>query len=172
MWPPHFVFDIGIARGEQRLTKMPGAAEEKRNNPCRAYAQMKYLKHVFPLLLAACSIDPAATNDNAGLGTSKLATQLKYSMFLGETAVDRTIADLVNVPRVLDAADRRAALNEFGFTCPAPPAAVCTYDGSAKSVIVSADRKDTQKFTTKVHIQARLENHGVDINSRLQKIDF
>ena len=133
---------------------------------------MKYLKHIFPLILTACAIDPAATNDYAGLGTSKLATQLKYSIFLGETAVDRTISDLVNVPQVLNAPDPRTALNELGFTCPAPPVAVCSYDGSAKSVIVSADRKDTRKFTTKVHIQALLESHGVEIKSQLQKINF
>jgi hypothetical protein len=133
---------------------------------------MKYLKYVFPLILAACAIDPAAIDDYTGLGTSKLAMRLRYSIFLGETAVDRSISDMVNVPQVLNAPDPRSALQELGFTCPAAPSAVCSYDGSAKSVITSADRKDTQKFTTKVHIQASLESHSIKIRSRLDKASF
>ena len=133
---------------------------------------MKYLTYVFLLLLAACAIDPAATNDYAGLGTSKLATQLKYSMFLGEAAVDRTISDLVNVPAVLNTPDPRMALAKLGFICQPPTNASCSYDGSAISVIVSADRKDIQKFTTTVHLQAMLESHAVKIKSQLKKVYF
>jgi hypothetical protein len=133
---------------------------------------MKYLKYIFPLILAACAIDPAATDDYTGLGTSKLATRLRYSIFLGETAVDQSISDMVNVPQVLNAPDPRSALEELGFTCPAAPAAVCSYDGSAKSVITSADRKNTQKFTTRVHVQALLESRAIKIRSRVEKVDF
>jgi hypothetical protein len=133
---------------------------------------MKYLKYGFPLILATCAIDPAVIDDYTGLGTSKLAMRLRYSIFLGETAVDRSISDMVNVPQVLNAPDPRSALQELGFTCPAPPAAVCSYDGSAKSVITSADRKNTQKFTTKVHIQALLESRSINIRSRLEKVSF
>lgn len=71
---------------------------------------MKYLKYVFPLILAACAIDPAATDDCTGLGTSTLAMRLRYSIFLGETAVDQSISDMVNVPQVLNAPDPRSAL--------------------------------------------------------------
>lgn len=133
---------------------------------------MKYLKYVFPLVLAACAIDPTAIDDYTGLGASKLAARLKYSMFLGETAVDQAISDMVDVPQVLNAPDRRTALGELGFTCPAPPAAVCSYDGSAKSVITSADQNDTQKFTTKVHIRALLETRAIKIRSRVEKVNF
>jgi hypothetical protein len=133
---------------------------------------MKYLKYVLPLVLAACAIDPTATDDYTGLGTSKLAMRLRYSIFLGETAVDQSISDIVNVHQILSARDPRTALEELGFTCPAPPAAVCSYDGSAKSVITSADRRDTQKFTTEVHIQALLESHSIKIRSRIEKVNF
>jgi hypothetical protein len=133
---------------------------------------MKYLKYVFPPILTACAIDPAAIDDYTGLGTSKLATRLRYSIFLGETAVDQAISDMVNVPQVLNALDPRTALVGLGFTCPAPPGAVCSYDGSAKSVITSADRNDTQKFTTKVHIQALLESRAIKIRGRVEKVNF
>ncbi|WP_413345817.1 hypothetical protein [Massilia sp. CT11-108] len=68
--------------------------------------------------------------------------------------------------------DRRKALEELGFICPSATDTPCSYDGSAKSTIVSADRKDTTRFVTKVHIQARLSDRVVKVESHISKTDF
>ncbi|MFS2133483.1 hypothetical protein ACCD04_26615 [Telluria sp. Tellsp131] len=44
-------------------------------------AHMKIIRYIFPLLISACAIDPAATNDYTGLGHSEVATQLQHSLF-------------------------------------------------------------------------------------------
>jgi len=133
---------------------------------------MKIIRYIFPLLISACAIDPAATNDYTGLGNSEVAIQLKHSLFLGEVAVDHTIGNLVNSPRVVNQVDRRKALQELGFICPPETDTPCSYDGSAKSIIVSADRKDTTRFVTRVHIQALLSNRVVKVESHISKTDF
>ncbi|MFS2216895.1 hypothetical protein ACEN9H_22390 [Massilia cellulosiltytica] len=133
---------------------------------------MKIIRYIFPLLISACAIDPAATNDYTGLGNSEVATQLKHSLFLGEVAVDHAIGNLVNSPRVVNQVDRRKALEELGFICPPETDTPCSYDGSAKSIIVSADRKDTTRFVTRVHIQALLSNRVVKVESHISKTDF
>jgi len=91
---------------------------------------------------------------------------------LGEVAVDHAIGNLVNSPRVVNQFDRRKALEELGFICPPETDIPCSYDGSAKSIIVSADRKDTTRFVTRVHIQALLSNRVVKVESHISKTDF
>lgn len=121
------------------------------------------------LLLASCAIGPSASNDYEGLGTSQLARTLRYSLFLGERAVDRSVSKLVNTEAILADEEPRPELIRIGFRCKPLPERTCHYDGSARSELSFPDRSRTVRFTTIVHISIQLDSKPLNVVSAITR---
>lgn len=134
-------------------------------------ARMRSYKVILAIAAAmsACAIDPASQNDYSGLGISPLSEQLRYSIFLGETTVDRAVSQMVNKPEIVNSQDPRVELEKIGFDCSFASAKACSYEGSAKSVIYSADRTRETKITTFIHIDAMPVKNFINIKSFIRR---
>jgi len=84
--------------------------------------------------------------------------------------VDESISNMVNIPQVLSQTDKRPPLEKLGFKCDQERTVICTYDGSATSVIT--DRNRTESFKTSVHIEAFIEKNVVKVRSKIIKTNF
>lgn len=121
------------------------------------------------LLLCACRLDPSAVNDYSGLGNSTLGRQLRYSLFLGESAVNYSVKELVSKSDGVSQRDPREKLLSLGFTCKPLPETSCSYSGSAKSDITSADRSQIVKFITFVHIDVMYGMSPMKVISKISR---
>jgi len=130
----------------------------------------RFLVAAMPLLLlCACRIDPSAVNDYSGLGNSRLGTQLRYSLFLGESAVNRSVKELVTKSDGVSQTDPRGKLLSLGFNCEPLPETSCSYSGSAKSAISSPDRSQMVKFITFIHIDVMYGINPMKVVSKISR---
>jgi hypothetical protein len=122
-----------------------------------------------PLFLCACAIDPSAIDDYSGLGDSPLGKRLHFSLFLGESTVNDSVMELVNKtddPYKRDLTDK---LLSIGFNCKPLSEMTCSYDGSAKSNITSADGSKNVKFITFVHIDVIRGTTPIEVISKITR---
>lgn len=131
------------------------------------------LSFVLPvLLLSACATAPSAVNDYTGLGNHQVAQTLRSALFLGESAVNRSLGKLVNTRDILAQDDPRPGLRGMGFDCDLLPAASCTYEGSATSELSSPDRASTLRLKTFVHVEVMLDSKPFKLVSRIRRESF
>ena len=134
---------------------------------------MKILKYTPMLaLLAACALDPVATADYSGLGDSEVAKTLRYSAFTSSVGIDYAVGQLVNKPDILAMSDPRGKLEQLGFTCVPTPPVDCTYDGSAKTTIMSPDASRTERYKLTIHIAAKIRRNAIEIASTTKRENY
>lgn len=121
------------------------------------------------LSLCACRMDPSAIDDYSGLGNSLLAKHLRFSLFLGENAVNDSIGQFVNKPNGTVEGDSTNKLLSLGFNCKPLSETICSYDGSARSAITSTDGSNILKFTTFVHIDVILDMTPMKVVSKISR---
>ena len=124
------------------------------------------------LLFSACALGPSAAVDATGLGNHTVAQEVRYALFLGEETVNRAVGRLVNTPEILGRDDPRPRLRGLGFDCAPLPAASCTYEGSATSILRSPDRPGDTRLTTHVDIRVMLDNKPFAVASRIRRENF
>jgi hypothetical protein len=124
---------------------------------------------VVPLFLCACAIDPSAIDDYSGLGDSPLGKRLHSSLFLGESMVNDSVMQLVSKKSGPYERDLTDKLLSIGFNCKPLSEMTCSYDGSAKSNITSADGSKNVKFITFVHIDAIRGTTSIEVISKITR---
>jgi hypothetical protein len=120
------------------------------------------------LLLTSCALGPSAIVDDEGLGSSQLARTLRSSLFIGESAVNRSVAKLVNSAMISVSEEPRSELIRLGFSCEPSPKTTCLYEGSAKSELTMPPSQ-TINVRTSVRISVELDSKPLEVVSKITR---
>lgn len=133
-------------------------------------SSIKYFPFLFAL--TACAIDPVATADYAGLGNSEVGKTLRYSAFTSEVGINYAVDQLVKKLNIIESPNPRLGLETIGFFCETSPSDKCSYDGYAKTEIISADRSRKERFKVDIHIEALVAEKSIKIDSKTKREDY